>query len=489
MKGSEDFFMSTKITREKLSKEFGEWFDWIIREAEVYDYGRYPVKGMGIWMPYGFKIRQRILEKIRTLLDNNGHEEILLPILIPYDLLAKESEHIRGFEGEVFWVTKGGKEELDVKLALRPTSETSLTYMESFWIKSYKQLPKKYYQIVSIFRYETKATRPMIRLREVTTFKEAHTIHETLEEADEQVMEAVNIYKKFFDDLGIPYLISKRPDWDKFAGALYTIAFDTILPDGKVMQIGTAHNLGQHFTKAFDLKIQKKDESLDYPYQTSYGISDRVIAALISIHGDDRGLVLIPEVSPIQVIIIPIPSQKEKLQEIYKLCNEIKEKLISSGIRTLVDFNEEKTPGEKYFYWEMKGVPLRIDVGPRELDSKVIFIKRRDNMDIIKCNLDDLVDKVRIALDMEKKYLSERAWKEFRQKIRRGGGIGEVRSLLREGGIVEVPWCGNNSCGMEIERSVEARALGTPLERMEINDKCIMCGNNAVTLLRLAKTY
>ncbi|MEB3772670.1 MAG: proline--tRNA ligase, partial [Desulfurococcales archaeon] len=285
--------------REKWRNEFSRWFDEVLENGEFYDYGRYPVKGMGIWMPYGFQLRRRIIELIRDELDKTGHEEVLFPMLIPETLLRKEKEHIRGFEDEVYWVTHGGLEPLDIKLALRPTSETSITYMESLWIKSYKQLPKKFYQIVSIFRYETKSTRPMIRLREVTTFKEAHTVHASKEDADRQVSEAIEIYKKIFDELGIPYVISKRPEWDKFAGALYTIAFDTIFPDGRVLQIGTAHNLGQNFPRTFDFKIQMEDESLDYPWQTSYGLSDRVIASVIALHGDDKGAVLPVQVAPI----------------------------------------------------------------------------------------------------------------------------------------------------------------------------------------------
>ncbi len=222
-----------QITREKWSKNFSEWFDWVLREGEFYDYGRYPVKGMGVWMPYGFKLRQNIISIIRNLLDSTGHEEVLFPLLIPEDLLSRESTHIKGFEEEVFWVTKGGSEDLDVKLALRPTSEVAITTMENLWLKSYKQLPKKYYQIVSVFRYETKATRPMIRLREITTFKEAHTVHETYDDAQRQVEEAIEIYKKIFNNLAIPYVLSERPEWDRFAGALHTYAFDTIMPDGK----------------------------------------------------------------------------------------------------------------------------------------------------------------------------------------------------------------------------------------------------------------
>ncbi|MEM2012487.1 MAG: proline--tRNA ligase, partial [Metallosphaera sp.] len=368
-----------KISREKWSSNFSEWFDWVISQAEIYDYGRYPVKGSGVWMPYGFKIRQNVTTLIRKLLDETGHEEVLFPLLIPETLLKKEAEHIKGFEKEVFWVTHGGEDELEERFALRPTSEVAITLMESLWIKGYSQLPRKFYQIVSVFRYETKATRPMIRVRELSTFKEAHTVHETFEDAARQVDEAVEIYSKFFDILGIPYLISRRPEWDKFAGAEYTIALDTIMPDGRALQIGTAHHLGQHFTKAMDYKVQRADGSHVHPHQTSYGISDRVIATVISINGDDHGPILPPVVAPIEGVIIPIPGKSEEdTEKINKYAMEVESVLKNSGIRVALDASEDKTPGEKYYIWELKGVPIRIEIGPRELNSGTAFLKRRD---------------------------------------------------------------------------------------------------------------
>ena len=482
-----------KVSREKWEKNFSEWFDWVLREAEIYDYGRYPVKGMGIWMPYGFKIRQNVIQLIRKLLDETGHEEVLFPILIPEDLLKKETEHIKGFENEVFWVTKGGSEDLDIKLALRPTSETAITYMESFWIKSYKQLPKKYYQIVSVFRYETKATRPMIRLREVSTFKEAHTIHETYEDAARQVEEAVSIYKKFFDELGIPYVISQRPDWDKFAGAEYTIAFDTIMPDSRVLQIGTVHHLGQHFTKAFDFKIQKKDGSLDYPHQTSYGISDRVIAVLIAINGDDHGPVLHPSIAPIKVVVIPIPGKDEDItNKVFNYAKEIGEILNAQGITTVVDDNKEITPGEKYYIWELKGVPLRIEIGPRELNENVVLIKRRDTFEGKTVPKDKVVEEVKNLLEIMKADLKARASQLLRDRIKRAEDLEEAKKLLEaKAGIVEVPWCGDNSCGLKLEEITNARVLGIPLdEKVDVsNMKCVVCKRQAKYMLRLAKTY
>ncbi|BFI74006.1 proline--tRNA ligase [Sulfurisphaera ohwakuensis] len=482
-----------KVSREKWEKNFSEWLDWVLREAEIYDYGRYPVKGMGVWMPYGFKIRQNVLQLIRKLLDETGHEEVLFPLLIPEDLLKKESEHIRGFEEEVYWVTKGGSQDLDVKLALRPTSETSITFMESFWVKSYKQLPKKYYQIVSVFRYETKATRPMMRLREITTFKEAHTLHETYEDAARQVDEAINIYKAFFDELGIPYMISKRPEWDKFAGAEYTIAFDTILPDSRVLQIGTVHHLGQHFTKAFDFKIQRKDGSLDYPHQTSYGISDRVIAVLIAINGDDHGPVLNPVIAPIKVVIVPIPAKDEETTaKIINYAKEVGENLKNRGITVVIDDDKEKTPGEKFYIWELKGVPLRIEIGPKELNNNTVYIKRRDTFEGKSVPKDNAVEEVNTLLEKIKNDLHEKALKFLKARIIYTEDLNEAKKILEErAGVVEVPWCGDNNCGLQLQDVTNARVLGIPLDEDKdvSNTKCVMCKKPAKSLLRLAKTY
>jgi len=474
-----------------LGRSFSEWFDYVIEAAEIYDYGRYPVKGMGVWLPYGFKIRERVLNVIRDLLNSTGHEEILLPLLIPEDILRKESELIRGFEEQVYWVTHGGLEPLDVKLALRPTSETSLTYLESFWIKSYKQLPKKYYQIVSIFRYETKATRAMIRVREVTTFKEAHTVHESFADSEAQVLEAVDVYSKFFDALGIPYVISKRPEWDKFAGAIYTIAFDTLLPDGRVLQIGTVHNLGQNFTKVFEVKVQKRDESIDYAWQTSYGISERAIASLIAIHGDRRGLVLPFNIAPIQIVIVPIPS--EDYNAVLTYSRNVCEILIKEGYRVHEDLRDDLRPGEKFYYWELRGVPLRIEVGFKEVSGNYLTIFRRDTLEKFRASYSDLINVIKKVSREYDDNLRGRAWKAFKSRIMRFNNIDEAREYLtRSRGIVELPWCGRRECGLRMSELLDCDALGTPLDVNEaelMGGKCPVCGALATSLLRLAKRY
>jgi len=473
--------------------EFSRWFDKVIREGEIYDYGRYPIKGMGVWLPYGFKLRNNVLGVMRDLLDSTGHEEILLPLLIPEDVLAKESEHVKGFEDEVYWVTHGGLEPLDVKLALRPTSETPLSLMESYWIKSYKQLPRKFYQVVSIFRYETKATRPMLRVREVSTFKEAHTLHENFEDSERQVKEAIAIYKDFFGKLGIPYLISKRPEWDKFAGAIYTIAFDTLLPDGRALQIGTVHNLGQNFTKAFEVRIQRRDQKIDYAWQTSYGISERVIASLIGIHGDEKGLVIPFRVAPIQVVLIPIPYGSEEIKRrIVERVLELKERLKSSKIRAHADTREDITPGEKFNIWELKGVPLRIDIGPKELKENFVTLFRRDLRVKKRVKNEDLVNEIlRLGKELDEN-LRQRAWESFRGKILRTNDIDKAKQHIKNGGIAEIPWCGHKECADRLSELLDADALGTPLdESVKLGEevKCPICNKKAYTYLRFARKY
>ncbi|ABU81545.1 proline--tRNA ligase [Ignicoccus hospitalis] len=477
----------------KLNKEenFSEWFDTVLRESGLYDYGRYPVKGMGVWPPFGFKLRKLVLNIIRDLLDSTGHEEVLFPVLIPKTLLEKESEHIRGFEGEVFWVTKGGHEDLDVPLALRPTSETAISYMESFWISSYKQLPMKLYQIVPVYRYETKATRPLIRLREVSTFKEAHTAHESFEGADSQCAEAIEIYKKVFDRLGIPYMISQRPPWDKFAGALYTVAFDTVMPDGRVLQIGTVHHLGQNFSVPFEVRFHTEDGDKDYVWQTSYGLSDRVIASLVAVHGDERGLVLPPEVAPVQVVIVPIPQKEEEQQrKVLEEAKRVEEELKARGWRTVLDDRDELTPGAKYYEWELKGVPFRIEIGKKEVEGDELTVARRDLKKRVKVKKGEIHQRLKEMSDDMLNNMRERAWSFMKSRIKRVRSLEEAKELVEKRYVVELPWCGSKECGLRVDEEV-GRVLGVPLDEdaEAKGERCAVCGREAKWWIRVAKTY
>lgn len=481
-------FKVMTITLNKKHENFSEWFEQVTLQAMVYDY-RFPVKGCGVWPGYGFKLRDNVIGIMRRLLNSTGHEECLFPLLIPQSLLEKESEHVRSFEGEVFWVTRGGFTELGEKLALRPTSETVIMPMLRLWIRDHRDLPVKLYQVVSVFRYETKATHPMIRVREVTTFKEGHSAHATYEDAEKHIWEIVELYKKFFDELCIPYLISKRPNWDRFAGAIYSIAFDTIMPDGRALQIGTVHHLGQNFSKAFDVKYLKADGTHEHVWTTSYGISERVIAALIAMHGDDHGLVLPPNIAPIQVVVVPIPykgREGEVVSEAQKVHNELQ----LAGLRVKIDDRMDVTPGSKFYEWELRGVPIRVEVGPRDVDRGVVTLVRRDNLSRIVVPREGVVQAVMRVMDELTKDLREAAWSYLRERTFKVNSLDEARELIRaRRGIVELPWCGGEECGLALEGNLDARVLGSPVDRIETRGLCINCSKDSKSALRIAKTY
>ncbi|MHC1571137.1 MAG: proline--tRNA ligase, partial [Methermicoccaceae archaeon] len=350
--------------------EFSEWYNELLWRTEIMDV-RYPVKGLYVWQPFGFSIRKWVLSILKGLLDAD-HEEVLFPLLIPEHEFMKEAEHIKGFEDEVYWVTHGGSTPLDVPLALRPTSETAIYPMFSLWVRSHADLPLRIYQVVNTFRYETRHTRPLIRLREITSFKEAHTVHTTWEDAAEQVERAVELYRQFYRALCIPVVVSKRPEWDKFPGADYTLALDVLMPDGKTLQVGTAHHLGTNFSKTFEICYEDENGEQQYANQTCYGISERCIAALISLHGDDRGLVLPPSVAPVQVVIVPIvfKGREDVLEQARKIAARL------SSYRVRLDDSDAR-PGAKFYYWEMRGVPLRVEIGPKDVDKGQVMVITR----------------------------------------------------------------------------------------------------------------
>ena len=465
-------------------ENFDEWFHDILENANITD-SRYPIKGMAVWMPYGFQIRKHTMNIIKNLLDKD-HDEVLFPMLVPESELAKEGIHVKGFEDEVYWVTKGGSRDLNEHLALRPTSETAIYPMYSLWIRTHIDLPIKLYQIVNTFRYETKHTRPLIRVREITTFKEAHTAHATKEESDEQIQDFIAIYKEFFDDLQIPYLISKRPEWDKFPGADYTMAFDVIMPNGKTLQIGTIHNLGQTFAKTFDITFEDKDGEHKYVYQTCAGVSDRVIASVIGIHGDEKGLRLPPKVSPNQVTIIPILFKKGK-EEVLAKCSEIKEQLEAKGLRVQLD-DRDIRPGKKFNDWELKGTPVKLELGPRDLENNITIAMRRDEGEKIELALDDsLADNVIDLLDKSGENLSKDAWKFQEEHVKFTEDIDEISELVEAGHVVKFRWCGDEAIGKDIEEKTGYDILGIQEEIAE--GKCIASDNDAKYMALIAKTY
>ncbi len=477
------------IKREKWSQHFGKWFRKILTDAEIIDQ-RYPIKGMTVWLPYGFKIRGRMLQLLRVLHDSTGHQEMLFPLLIPETSLAKEAEHVKSFEGEVFWVTRGGLTPLEVKLALRPTSEAAIGPMLKLWVRSHADLPIRLYQIVNTFRYETRATRPLIRVREIDNFKEAHTAHATQKEAEAQVKQGIKIYKKFFDELAISYKITKRPDWDKFPGAEYTISFEQIMPDGRTLQIGTVHNLGQNFAKAFDITYETEKGERQHVWQTCYGISGRPIAGVLAMHGDDNGPVLPPAIAPVQVVIVPIPA-KNMESEINEVCQNLASRLKKANINAEVDSREDLTPGSKFYYWELRGVPIRIEIGPRDLKQGVATVVRRDTLGKQAFKMVTIIDDIAKLMTTMTDDLRERALQWMAAHVSRVNQLEEAKKLIRKkAGIVETPWCGNPECGHKLEEEVNARVLGTPVDLKEkVSGNCIVCGKKAKEIMRTAVAY
>lgn len=510
------------IAMVQKENNFSGWYSEILKRAEILDV-RYPVKGVYVWYPYGYKLRNLVYGFLRSLLDKE-HEEVQFPLFIPKEELMREKEHIKGFEDEVFWVTKGGSTEMEIPLALRPTSETAIYPVFKVWIRSHRDLPLRIYQIVNTFRYETKHTRPLIRLREITSFKEAHTVHATRADAEEQVKKAVALYKSFFDRLAVPYVITKRPAWDKFPGADYSIAFDALMPDRRTMQIGTIHLLGESFAKTFDIKYEDKDGSLKFVNQTCYGISERCVAAVIAIHGDDHGLVLPPAVAPIQVVIVPIvfsSKGKDKGKSVEEACVTVYEELKRAGIRSFID-NSEERPGAKYYRWEMKGVPLRIEIGPRDLENNSCEFVRRDERDQkqekkrIQIPFSDVVSEATRRLGAIQDSIHEAAKdalyshiyiynhkseENMEMEMEMGMEMEELKRKVEDGtgiGIVSVFLCNSERCGQELEDQLGVSVLGEQVYenatgaetggKKKSKGRCVVCRKEAKRAY-IARTY
>jgi prolyl-tRNA synthetase len=452
--------------------DFSAWYNELLWRAEIMDV-RYPVKGLYVWYPFGFSLRRNVYDILRGLLDRD-HQEALFPLLIPETEFAKEGEHIKGFEDEVYWVTHGGMTPLEVRLALRPTSECAIYPMYHLWVRSHADLPLRLYQVVNSFRYETKHTRPLIRLREITSFSEAHTVHAGWEDAERQVEEALALYQEFYATLCVPVIVSKRPDWDKFPGADYTIAVDTIMPDGKTLQIGTAHHLGDHFSRTFSIMYEDINGEQRYAQQTCYGISERCIAALISTHGDDKGLVLPPAVAPVQVVVVPITIGKRK-DEVVAAAEEIVQVLSAAGVRAKIDVRDLR-PGAKYYYWEMRGVPLRLEVGPRDLDAgQVTAVTRHGEKGFI--SRESLLEGVTDTLIRFTASLMQKAEENVRGRLRIVADMDDLSRAV-EDGVAVVTWCGEKGCADAIEARVNASVLGTEVRADFVSGcsgKCISC--------------
>ncbi|RIB35168.1 MAG: proline--tRNA ligase [Candidatus Nanoclepta minutus] len=584
------------------NRNFSEWYNEIIRSADIID-DRYPIKGMPVYKPYGFKLVRNIIRNLEKELEKFNIEPAWFPALIHYNIFKKESEHIKGFESEVFWV--GGKDEAS-EYVLRPTSETEMYYMYPLWIKSYSDLPIKLYMTNTVYRYETKATKPLIRGREVL-WNEAHTGHSTKEDAERMINDSIKIYTKIFWEIcSVPFVWTVRPSWDKFAGADYTKAADTILPDGRFLQIGTTHLLGQNFSKAFgiyfndkhpflskdrkneieikmknvpeevrnkiddydliafskDYKkvviikilgnrakikiitkegIEEKEINVEYNenkisdkistgyreyelnyiygrleenerlieslkslinleefdnrkmiWQISFGLAMRSLAAVISIHGDNKGLVLPFPIAPIQIVIIPIyySSEKEEKERILEYCEKVRNYL--DEYRVYLDKDDSKTPGWKFNYYEFKGVPIRIEIGKKEVEENSVTVsvrRRNERSKKYYVKIEELKEKIRDIVEEYDKYLKEEAIKYFKEKIVKTNNISELTKIIEENKVGKIPFCMSEECAKELKERYSLDIKGYDINPEKTNERCIVCGKEGKYWVYVGRSY
>ena len=466
--------MSKEIGITVSKKEnFSEWYSQIVIKAELADYA--PVKGFIVLRPYGYSIWESLKASLDEKLKETGHENGFLPVLIPESLLSKEADHFSGFNPEVFWVTHSGDAEIGDKLALRPTSETLAYSMYSKWIKSWRDLPLKINFWNTALRAEIKATKPFLRTSEFL-WQEGHTVHSTKEEAEEEVKLILEIYKKTVEEeLAIPVITGKKSEKEKFVGAVYTTTMESMMPDGKALQMGTSHFLGQNFSKPFDVKFLDKNNLETFAWQTSWGVSWRLIGALIMVHGDDKGLVLPPRVAPIQVVIVPIYYTDSDKESVIKKTQEIEQILKKNKIRVRVDLREEWTPGYKFHDWEMKGVPLRIEIGPKDIAKGKMVIVRRDTQKKSDLEFSSTEMGVESMLKEIQESLFEKAKLLLKERTKQVSDFDKFKSEIENGMFLEASWCGDQKCEEKIKESTGADIRVIPFENTKADAPCVSC--------------
>jgi len=465
-------------------EDFAQWYTDVILKADLVDYA--PVRGCMVIKPYGYGIWENIQKELDSRFKATGHENAYFPVLIPESLLKKEAEHVEGFAPEVAWVTHGGSEKLTERLVVRPTSETIICAMYSKWVQSYRDLPLLYNQWCNVVRWE-KTTRPFLRTAEFL-WQEGHTAHATEEEAQEETMRMLEVYREFAENvLAIPMITGQKTEKEKFAGALRTYTMEALMQDGKALQAGTSHNLGQHFAKVFDIQYLDKDGQLKYVYQTSWGVSTRLIGGIIMVHGDERGLVLPPKVAPIQVVIVPIAFHKGGVLE---KANEIYQELKNGGIRVELDDRDTQSPGWKFNEWELKGVPIRLEIGPKDIEKNQVVLVRRDNLEKSFVSMDNLAETVKDMLDEVHNGLYQKALAMREEHTHVAHNMEEfVDALENKKGFVKAMWCGNRGCEDKVKEETSATIRCIPFEQEKLNDKCICCGGEAKHMVYFAKAY
>jgi prolyl-tRNA synthetase len=483
--------MGNKKTTFSISKSenFSDWYSEILNKAEVTDI-RYKVKGFVVIRPWGAKIIEKMYRIYESALRRTGHDPAFFPVVIPEENFKKESSHVEGFTPDVFWLENKQGED---RLALRPTSETAFYQMYNLWIRSYRDLPLKIYQRANVFRYETKATRPLIRSREFYWI-EAHDAFATKKEAEEQVQEDIAMTDAVMHKIfGVPFLPMRRPQWDKFPGAEYTVGSDSILPDGKIIQQPSTHLLGQHFSKAFDVKYVDEKEKEQFVWQTCYGPAiSRILASVISIHGDDEGLVLPYTLSPVQVVIVPILKGKDDKAVLLE-AQKMKEVFFANNIDAEVDASD-KRPGEKFFFWEMKGVPFRVELGGKEIESGELTVFIRDTKEKVKVKVENLVEDIKnLGAEFDARLLAK-ADEFFSDKVVKCSDKDSIKKALDSGKIARFEFCSvekeGAGCAGYIEKELSARVMGTRADKKEkAAGKCPFCGKKATEVVYAGKSY
>ena len=466
--------------------DFSEWYTQVVLKAKLADYA--PVKGLIVLRPDGYSIWESLKNTFDKKFAKNGIRNGFLPVLIPESLLGKEQKHFAGFNPEVFWVTHSGTNEIGDRLALRPTSETLAYTLYTKWIQSWRDLPLKINFWNTALRAEIKATKPFLRTSEFL-WQEGHTVHVTQEEAEEEVMKILEIYKNTVEEeLAIPVTTGKKSEKEKFVGAVYTTTMESIMPDGKALQMGTSHFLGQNFSKPFEVKFADKDNVEHFAWQTSWGVSWRLIGAMIMVHGDDKGLVLPPKVAPIQVVIVPIYNSEEDKKRILEKSIEIKTSLESVKIRVHLDDRTELTPGYKFNDWEMKGVPLRLEIGPKDLAKHKTVLAKRYNKEKIDLNFDE-IEKIEEILNEIQKSMLEKARKEAESNTTNISNYAEFKERMSNGGFLNAYWCGNQECEEKIKEETGADIRVIPFDKEDNSGKCVYCNEQSKSIPIFARGY
>ncbi len=462
--------------------DFSQWYTDVILQSELVDYA--PVRGCMVVRPYGSAIWERIQQEMDARFKATGHQNVMMPMLIPESLLLKEAEHVEGFAPEVAWVTQGGNEQLTERLAIRPTSETIFCAMYSKWVQSWRDLPMKYNQWCSVMRWE-KSTRPFLRTSEFW-WQEGHTVHATAEEAQEETLKMLEVYREVAEtELALPVYVGRKSDKEKFAGAQATYSMEAMMQDGKALQAGTSHNFGTNFAEAFNIQYLSKDGQLTYVHETSWGSSTRLIGAIIMAHGDERGLRMPPRIAPIQVVIVPIAAHKGGVNE---ACQKLAAGLKAAGLRVELDDRDTYSPGYKFNHWELRGVPLRLEVGPRDLEKGQVMACRRDTFEKFELPMDGLTEKIPgILQDIQDTLFAQaQAFRDARTRV--VTTMEELADAVQTG-FAKAMWCGCRECEDKVKAELNATSRNMPFDQTPVGDVCAVCGKPASKVMYFAKAY